>query len=309
MHGFMKSVGAGCRRGCRRGCRGGRRGAFTLIELLVVIAIIALLVGILLPSLAGARKAAWEVVCQSNQRQLGIAVQGYMSDDKKERFPAIARGAGATAPRGDPDVPEGAPLLFQVGAVGLLQPYLGGEADPDFGWNTPALLQHQATNPVKAQEPFNCPAARGLSSVREQSNILYLTTGTRIYWTPFPEVALGQTPVRWTEYWFNDSVKRIETRSDASRTTRVLSGVSGLPLRVIKNFNWTVVATDALDEFPRHQGRRSQSAGQTGRNLSGANNFLYGDGSVKSMTFVDYYLSRDRFGAGPAFWNFGHGAP
>lgn len=59
-----------------------RRG-FTLIELLVVIAIIALLVSILLPALAGARDAARTVVCQSNQRQVGLSIQTYATEQKE----------------------------------------------------------------------------------------------------------------------------------------------------------------------------------------------------------------------------------
>lgn len=54
--------------------------AFTLIELLVCIAIIALLAGIMLPSLAGARRAASQVQCLSNQRQLATAWTMYASD-------------------------------------------------------------------------------------------------------------------------------------------------------------------------------------------------------------------------------------
>lgn len=59
-----------------------RKRGFTLIELLVVISIISLLVAILLPALAGARKAARNAYCLSNQRQVGILFGTYMSDNR-----------------------------------------------------------------------------------------------------------------------------------------------------------------------------------------------------------------------------------
>jgi prepilin-type N-terminal cleavage/methylation domain-containing protein len=54
--------------------------AFTLIELLVVVAIIAVLVAILLPALAQARSTARSVACQSNLRQVGVALGSYAND-------------------------------------------------------------------------------------------------------------------------------------------------------------------------------------------------------------------------------------
>jgi prepilin-type N-terminal cleavage/methylation domain-containing protein len=92
----------------------GKRSAFTLVELLVVIGIIGVLVALLLPSLVGARRAAYLTKCASNLRQIGIATHNYANDNKgslplrfrwdtgnKNAFPFwlyIAKDGGVTYP-------------------------------------------------------------------------------------------------------------------------------------------------------------------------------------------------------------------
>ncbi|MBA4293455.1 hypothetical protein C0431_10860 [bacterium] len=71
--------------------------AFTLIELLVVIAIIAILAAILFPVFAQAKLAAKKVSDLSNTKQIGIAMQIYISDFDDTYPPANYRNNDSSA--------------------------------------------------------------------------------------------------------------------------------------------------------------------------------------------------------------------
>lgn len=57
-----------------------KRNGFTLIELLVVISIIAILMAVLMPALTKAREQAKKIVCASQQKDIGMALNLYAQD-------------------------------------------------------------------------------------------------------------------------------------------------------------------------------------------------------------------------------------
>ncbi len=57
-----------------------KRQAFTIPEMLAVVAILTIIISILMPAIWKGREASREVMCKSNQRQIGMAFMSYARD-------------------------------------------------------------------------------------------------------------------------------------------------------------------------------------------------------------------------------------
>lgn len=106
------------------------RAAFTLIELLVVLAIIGILLALLLPAVQMAREAARRASCQSNLRQLGLALHNY--HDSYNCYPAgwigVNPSTGASDQAGLNGWAWGAKLLPQLDNAALYNQIQFGQA-------------------------------------------------------------------------------------------------------------------------------------------------------------------------------------
>lgn len=133
--------------------------AFTLIELLTVITIIGILISLLLPAVQSAREAAWNLQCQNNLRQLGLAMLAH--EQANGRFPS---GGWSWRWVGDPD--RGTGKDQPGGWLFSILPYLeqmalhqlGSDGDPD-DW-TPTQLAGSAQRIQTPLAVMNCPTRR-----------------------------------------------------------------------------------------------------------------------------------------------------
>jgi type II secretory pathway pseudopilin PulG len=124
------------------------------MELLVVMGIIALLMGLLLPSLAAARRTAHPVTCASNLRQLGMALSMYANDNRgwyPRALPLAGADLSGKVDWNTPWPPDLCPICWQAGYPALLAPYLNVEV------NNPYAYIGLRKQMLDARKYFDCP--------------------------------------------------------------------------------------------------------------------------------------------------------
>ena len=193
------------------------RSGFTLIELLVVISIIAILAAILFPVFARARENARRSSCQSNLKQIGLAIVQY-TQDYDERLPINYSGTGGGSPWSDfNDIYcYATPRAGEGSWITGVQPYVKSWrlfACPSAAVSTTeAPVGDSDTNYIGSQMIFvgNYVKSRTLSSIPETATTIAVQEdktrrayGTTRPWRDTDTTAVGPLPDKYNSVHFD----------------------------------------------------------------------------------------------------------
>lgn len=254
------------------------RTGFTLVELLVVIAVIALLIALLLPVIAGARRAGQTTKCLANFHTLGTAQQLYCNTYKDALVDAALAHGGVGNPR------QSWPFVFRE--------LIGG-----------SLVLH---SPV--DKSLYWPTDQGGNSTA-MSFDQYIAA-----YDADPNSTLNPTLARWTSYGLNDFVTRskappieftnnhsFETLTKVPRPSATVQwlimtfgnyGPHSAQFAVsdhVHSFNWSDGPPGSQADTASKEAEIAAHGGSLG-SFSALSNYGFLDGHAATLRFRDVYL-------------------